>query len=87
MTLRYYYYFFKLCKKSYIVCSFPIEGHYYHCGIVYQHAKYHYYMSVTFSLSLPNVDLIRLHMFYCLNTQIRHMQMTYWGNFVYSSNK
>ena len=36
-------------------------------------------MSVTFSLSLPNVELIRVHMFYCLNMQIRHMQMTYWG--------
>ena len=34
-------------------------------------------MSVTFSLSLPNVELIRVHMFYCLNMQIRHMQMTY----------
>ena len=29
-------------------------------------------MSVTFSLSLPNVELIRVHMFYCLNMQIRH---------------
>ena len=48
MTLRYYYYYyFKLCKKN----------------LVYQHAKYHYYMSVTFSLSLPNVELIRVHMF------------------------
>ena len=38
-------------------------GHYYHCGIVYQPAKYHYYMSVTFSLSLTNVELIRVHQF------------------------
>ena len=45
-------------------CSFLIVGHSYHCGIVYQHAKYHYYnMSVTFSLSLTNVELIRVHMF------------------------
>ena len=36
-------------------------------------------MSDTFSLSLPNVELIRVHMFYCLNMQIRHMQMTYRG--------
>ena len=54
-------------------------GHYYHCGIVYQHAKYHYYMNVTFSLSMPNVEPIRVHMFQCLNMQIRHMQMTYRG--------
>ena len=67
--------------------AFQLGGHSYHCGIVYQHAKYHYYMSVTFSLSLPNVELIRVHMFYCLNMQIGHMQMTYWGTNFNSSNK
>ena len=42
-------------------------------------------MSVTFSLSLPNVELIRVHMIYCLNMQIRHMQMTYLGKKINSS--
>ena len=61
MTLRYYFFFncvkIKKCLQLSNLC------HSYHCGIVYQHAKYHYYMSVTFSLSLPNEELIRVHMF------------------------
>ena len=38
-------------------------------------------------LSLLNVEHIRVHMFYCLNMQIRHMQMTYRVKKINGSNK
>ena len=50
--------------------------HSYHCGIVYQHAKYHYYMSVTFSLSLTK----------CRAHSRTHVLMFEYANYAYAND-